>query len=169
MALEEGSTTLPPTLTPARPLTPTQALLWLLENAPGLPSGTPLVIADLGAGSCAACLGARYALRDYGGDDQPFQVFPIDVESSSARFREAFEAMTKGTGYGTSGRGALLPEQRPSQYLSEAEPGVDQLVAALLAQLAKPIPTLNLTLPLAPSRWPRCWPSSRSAASGSRT
>ena len=33
--------------------------------APGLPADAPLIVGDLGAGTCAACLGARFALRDH--------------------------------------------------------------------------------------------------------
>ena len=44
--------------------------MWLLHSAPGLPRTDAISFADLGAGTCAACLGARLALRDFGGDEQ---------------------------------------------------------------------------------------------------
>jgi hypothetical protein len=109
-----------------------QIMLWLLECAPGLPDDGPLCVADLGAGTCAACLGARLALRDHAGDEQIIKSFPIDVASSSERFAKAFVAMTKAELYG---RAALLPEQEPWQYLRESEPGVDHLARSLLSQL----------------------------------
>ena len=118
-------------------------MLWLLECAPGLPRDAPISVADLGAGTCAACLGARYALRDYCGATHPFKVWPIDVASSSARFRDAFSAMSKegggsrwaGLGGGGYSKEALLPDQQASQYLTEEKDGVDELVTSLLRQL----------------------------------
>jgi hypothetical protein len=110
-----------------------QAIVWLLQCAPGLPREAALCFADLGAGTCAACLGARLALRDLGGDEQPYRVFPIDVASSSTRFQKAFGAMTKNEKFGHA---ALLRGQEPSQYLTEAQPGVDCLATSLLDQLA---------------------------------
>jgi hypothetical protein len=168
-------------------------MLWLLESAPGLPTDAPLSIGDLGAGTCAACLGARYALRDYSNGEHPFKVWPsaqplrpprmlrrsalckhvcshpdlsehtctctccvcvcdvsmchflttVDVASSSARFEEAFRAMTESSGVPRWGgpaaggftREALLPDQAPSQYLTEARCGVDHLATSMLAQL----------------------------------
>ncbi len=47
-----------------------QAVLWMLECAPGVPSDAPLSMADLGAGTCAACLGALLALHEHAGDEQ---------------------------------------------------------------------------------------------------
>ena len=109
-----------------------QVTLWLLQCAPGLPETEALSFGDLGAGTCAACLGARLALRDHAGDEQPYKTFPIDVASSSARFAQAFRAMTKAEKYG---RPALLPSQDGEQYLMEAAPGVDVQFRSLLAQL----------------------------------
>ena len=109
-----------------------QIMLWLLECAPGLPTDMPLVLGDLGAGTCAACLGARVALKELAGDEQPFRAFPIDVASSSARFASAFRAMTRNQMYG---RPALLPGQEADQYLTEEQPGVYELAASLFAQL----------------------------------
>ena len=108
-----------------------QIMLWIFECAPGLPDEA-LVFSDLGAGTCAACLGARLALRDHAGDEQNYHVYPIDVASSSARFANAFRAMTKAELFG---RPALLPFQDGDQYLQEEEPGVDCLVKSLFAQL----------------------------------
>jgi hypothetical protein len=127
----------------ARVATIRQIMLWLLESAPGLPRDAPLSIGDLGAGTCAACLGARFALRDYAGGEHPFKVWPIDVGSSSAGFAAAFRAMVEAGGAGPScysaasgyTKEALLPGQRPDQYLSEEAPGVDQLVGSLLEQV----------------------------------
>ncbi|KOO29693.1 hypothetical protein Ctob_009373 [Chrysochromulina tobinii] len=110
-----------------------QAIVWLLQCAPGLPRDAALCFADLGAGTCAACLGARLALRDLGGDEQPYRVFPIDVASSSTRFQKAFGAMTKHAKFGPA---ALLRGQEPLQYLTEEQPGVDCLASSLLDQLA---------------------------------
>ena len=108
-----------------------QITLWLLQCSPGLPSDEPLGFADLGAGTSAACLGARLALRDHGGDEQPYKTFPIDVASSSARFAAAFKAMTKAELYG---RSALLPGQEPWQYMM-AEEGVEKMTRSLFEQL----------------------------------
>ena len=109
-----------------------QVMIWLLECAPGLPEDEPLSFCDLGAGTCAACLGARLALRDLAGEEQPFKTFPIDVASSSARFAAAFTAMTKCEKYG---RSALLPGQEAWQYLTEEDPGVESLTRSLFSQL----------------------------------
>ena len=110
-----------------------QAVVWLLQCAPGLPRDAALCFADLGAGTCAACLGARLALRDLGGDEQPYRVYPIDVASSSTRFQKAFGAMTKHAKFGPV---PLLRGQEPLQYLTEEQPGVDCLATSLLDQLA---------------------------------
>ena len=110
-----------------------QAIVWLLQCAPGLPREAALCFADLGAGTCAACLGARLALRDLGGDEQPYRVYPIDVASSSTRFQKAFGAMTKHAKFGPV---PLLRGQEPLQYLTEEQPGVDCLATSLLDQLA---------------------------------
>ena len=126
----------------ARVATLRQVVLWLLETAPGLPSDGPISFGDLGAGTCAACLGARYAVRDYsGGENHPFRVWPIDVGSSSARFAEAFSAMTEvgsAPRYSAGGfvKEVLLPDQSPSQYLTEAQPGVEHLMTSMLRQIA---------------------------------
>jgi hypothetical protein len=75
------------------------------------------------------------------------QVWPIDVASSSARFREAFTAMIEvGTVHrrdspimlsGSHTKAALLPGQHPSQYLTEEVEGVAPLVTSLLRQLSE--------------------------------
>ena len=109
-----------------------QAMLWLLQCAPGVPTDGALVVGDIGAGTCAACLGARLALRDHAGEEQPIKVYPIDVASSSARFQRAFAAMTRQEKFGPA---PPLPAQHASQYLSEAQPGVDSIALSLLAQL----------------------------------
>ena len=75
----------------ARVATVRQVMCWVLESSPGLPSDGPLSFGDLGAGTCAASLGARYALRDYSGGEHPFRCWPIDVASSSACFEEGFK------------------------------------------------------------------------------
>ena len=110
--------------------------MWLLESAPGLPRDGPISFGDLGAGTCAACLGARYALRDHSGGDHPYVCWPIDVASSSARFAEAFSAMVA-TAAGLNTRDALLPLQSASQYLTEEADGVDHLVTSMLRQVAQ--------------------------------
>jgi hypothetical protein len=109
-----------------------QLVLWLLQRAPGLPGDAPIAFADLGAGTCAACLGARLALHDHAGDEQPYRVYPIDVASSSARFRRAFQAMLRPH----HGRPAALPGQHPEQYLESEEPGITALAQELFRQLS---------------------------------
>ena len=52
-----------------------QVMLWLLQSAPGMPTDGPLSFADLGAGTCAACVGARFALRDHVGGEHAFKVW----------------------------------------------------------------------------------------------
>jgi hypothetical protein len=111
-----------------------QAVLWMLECAPGVPSDAPLSISDLGAGTCAACLGAQIALHEHAGEEQDCRLWPIDVASSSGRFRRAFEAMTKPS---LNGRPALMPEQAADQYLTSAAPGVSALVRELFGQLER--------------------------------
>ena len=110
-----------------------QVMLWLLQSAPGVPSDAPLSFADLGAGTCAACLGARLALHEHAGAEQPFRAFAIDLATSSARFAKAFGTMCKRES--THGRPALLPGQSADQYLSSAEPGIGALASSLLKQI----------------------------------
>ena len=114
-----------------------QLVAWLLAArlgellAPGVPADTSITMADLGAGTCAACLGAKLALHDHAGDEQPYRRFPIDVASSSARFRRAFRAMTRPH----HGRPALLPDQSAQQYLESQRPGIAALAEELFGQL----------------------------------
>lgn len=119
----------------ARVATIRQVVLWLLESAPGLPPDGPFSIGDLGAGTCAACLGARFAIRDHAGGEHPFTCWPIDVASSSERFRDAWRAMIEVGQSGAMRQHALLPWQRPSQYLAETQDGVDHLVRSMLTQI----------------------------------
>lgn len=116
-----------------------EVVLWLLRSAPGLPMDSPLSFGDLGAGTCAACLGARFALRDHSGGEHPFKVWPIDMASSSDGFRDAFIAMADTGGAARCGghtKAALLPTQHSSQYLTEDANGVTHLATSLLRQIA---------------------------------
>lgn len=108
-------------------------MLWMLQCAPGIPTDAPFTVADLGAGTCAACVGARLALHEHAGAEQNLRVFPIDVASSSERFVEAFHAMTRGV---ELGKAAVLPQQAPSQYLVSDRPGIDPMARSLFAQLS---------------------------------
>ena len=92
-----------------------------------------LTIADLGAGTCAACLGAHLAIVEHAGDDQPHRLFPIDISTSSARFVDAFISLTRPH----HGSAALLSGQAADQYLTVQEIGIDAMAASLFAQLAQ--------------------------------
>ncbi len=56
------------------------------------------MVSDLGAGTCAASLGARLALVEHAGAGQDVAIFPVDLESSGRRFAEAFAALIGTTG-----------------------------------------------------------------------
>ena len=107
-------------------------MLWLLQAAPGLPDyDTPLAVGDLGAGTCAASLGAWLALREHAGEEQPFRVYPADVASSGERFVNAFRAMTK-RAVAAHGHQPLLPMQDAGQYRAVSAAGIEELARALL-------------------------------------
>ena len=140
-----------------------QITLWLLQCAPGVcPSHAaseaapaecappvqpvqpvqPLTIADLGAGTCAACLGAWLALREHGGEEQPYRVIPADVVTSGERFANAFRAMTKPS-IAAHGHQPLLPLQDAGQYIAVTDEGIEELARAVLAP-SRPAPHLLL-------------------------
>ena len=124
-----------------------QVVLWLLQHAPGVPADRPLAWADLGSGTCAACLGCRLALQEHAGGTQPFAAYAIDIASSGARFARAFHAMClpgpsrafhamcSTSKHSAHGRQALLPGQMLDQYMECAEPGIGSLAASLFGQL----------------------------------
>ena len=122
-----------------------QVMLWLLGCAPGVPTDAPLTCGDLGAGTCAALVGARIALREHGGAEQPFRAFPIEVASTGARFEKAFRALVRPSNNGAPpplGRG-----QAASQYLTEASPGLLANLRSLFTQVSargQPPPQLVL-------------------------
>ena len=111
-----------------------QVVLWLLECAPGLPGDHPISFADLGAGTCAACLGCKIALHEHAGNEQPFRAFAIDLASSANRFAKAFGTMCR---HSAHGRQALLPGQSADQYLHANEPGIAYSASSLFDQLSK--------------------------------
>lgn len=89
-----------------------QAVLWLLECAPGVPADGPLVVSDLGAGTCAASLGAHLALVEHAGAGQDMAIYPVDLDSSGRRFAEAFAALA-GTTSGGPNATACKPAAGP--------------------------------------------------------
>ena len=124
-----------------------QITLWLLQSAPGVPADDALCWADLGAGTCAACLGTRMALHEHAGVEQPFRAYAVEVAASAARFSKAFTAMCAQRGtppvsstaaFSTAhGRRPLLPAQSAEQYVTIERPGIVALASALFAELRR--------------------------------
>eukprot|EP00326_Haptolina_ericina_P035636 CAMPEP_0181238250 /NCGR_PEP_ID=MMETSP1096-20121128/39233_1 /TAXON_ID=156174 ORGANISM="Chrysochromulina ericina, Strain CCMP281" /NCGR_SAMPLE_ID=MMETSP1096 /ASSEMBLY_ACC=CAM_ASM_000453 /LENGTH=494 /DNA_ID=CAMNT_0023333733 /DNA_START=1419 /DNA_END=2903 /DNA_ORIENTATION=+ len=109
-----------------------QLMLWLLEHAPGLPDGH-LSVGDLGAGTCAACLGAHLAVRDLVGEGHPLTLHPIDAASSSSRFHRSFAALTRKVPFSKPPPMPLASTS--SEYLVSTAGNVDDLARSLFRQL----------------------------------
>jgi hypothetical protein len=109
-----------------------QLMLWLLEHAPGLPDGH-LSVGDLGAGTCAACLGAHLAVRDLVGEGHPLTLHPIDAASSSSRFHRSFAALTRKVPFSKPPPMPLASTS--SEYLVSTAGSVDDLARSLFRQV----------------------------------